>query len=61
MKERAMATQKKRQAKNVKLTIRMDDEMRSWLEESSLRIRETVATFVRKLINDRRDSERRSK
>lgn len=56
-----MATQKKRPVKKVKLTIRMDDEMRSWLEESSLRIRETVATFVRKIINDRRDFERRSK
>lgn len=56
-----MATQKKRQVKNVKLTIRIDDEMRSWLEESSLRIRETVATFVRKIINDRREAERRTK
>lgn len=56
-----MAMLKKRQAKTVKLTIRMDDEMRTWLEESSLMVRENVATFIRRIIIDRRDAERRTK
>ena len=56
-----MAIRKKRQVKSVKLTIRMDDEMRTWLEESSLRVRENVATFIRRIINDRRDAARRAK